>query len=101
MLRADHLDVANLWGSHLKNARLIGAHLNQADLSSAYLANADLSNAHLDGAKLYAAHLEQAINLTPEQVLSAFDHGAGASVPPDWADRFETSGSTSTTNSPG
>jgi uncharacterized protein YjbI with pentapeptide repeats len=77
-----HLENANLRRAHLKGARLEGAHLERADLHEAYLEGANLIGAHLEGADLREAyleeafigeaHLEGALNLTKEQIDSAY-----------------------------
>jgi hypothetical protein len=87
-----HLKNANLCEAHLEGADLIrawlqgadfsGAHLEKADLREANLEGAILAEAHLGGANLEkadlreafigGAHLEGALNLTKEQVDSAY-----------------------------
>jgi Pentapeptide repeats (8 copies) len=88
------LALANLKGAHLKGATLANADLQLADfqahLEGASLTNANLHVADLTGADLTNANLEEAdlrvANLTQEQVYSAYKHGDGALLPPDWPD---------------
>jgi HAMP domain-containing protein len=97
-----HLERAFLEGAHLEEAFLAddflaetsrpGAHLENAYLVGANFGKALLRNAHLDGAYLNGAHLERARCLSQEQVYSAYEHGEGALLPPNWPanwrDRF-------------
>ncbi|MEH2167740.1 MAG: pentapeptide repeat-containing protein [Nostoc sp.] len=68
---------ANLSSADLSSANLWVANLSSADLSSANLSAADLTFANLSSANLWVANLSgadlrDAINLTPEQVKSAY-----------------------------
>ncbi len=63
---------ANLSEAYLIGARLSQARLSEAYLSEAYLRGAYLIEADLSGADLSGADLRGAINLTREQIESAF-----------------------------
>jgi hypothetical protein len=67
-----HLESAGLVDAHLQGAVLCGAHLQGALLVAARLQGATLSKANLSKAHLERANLSTAIDLTQEQVNSAF-----------------------------
>ncbi|MBE8988196.1 caspase family protein [Nostoc sp. LEGE 12450] len=60
-------------GANLSSANLSSANLSDANLRGAHLRGAHLSSAFLNGVNLICANLSDAINLTPEQVKSAFN----------------------------
>jgi uncharacterized protein YjbI with pentapeptide repeats len=67
-----HLEGARLDYAYLEGGDLIEAHLEQADLRGADLERANLRGAHLKGAFIGAAQLKGAVNLTKEQIDSAY-----------------------------
>jgi uncharacterized protein YjbI with pentapeptide repeats len=71
-LRGAHLEGAFLGGAYLEGAYLVGAHLERATLKRAHLEKADLSEANLEKAFIDGAHLDGALNLTKEQIDSAY-----------------------------
>jgi hypothetical protein len=71
------LERANLEGTRFPNANLTGAFLARANLTGAYLAGVNLTGVNLTGADLTGADLTDAdltgaLNLTQDQVNSAF-----------------------------
>ena len=76
MKNAD-LSEVNLTGAFLANANLSGANFTNSELIAADLAGSDLTeanlnNAYLNHADLSGANLKSTLNLTPEQVETAF-----------------------------
>jgi uncharacterized protein YjbI with pentapeptide repeats len=67
-----HLVEANLAGANLSDANLSGASLSDANLDSTQLSGAILYNARLNDSRLERAYLREAIDLTLEQIESAW-----------------------------
>jgi uncharacterized protein YjbI with pentapeptide repeats len=72
------LVLANLSPADLSKSVLRSADLAGADLSMANLSWADLSSANLSDSKLKGAWVDKAVNLTPEQIVSAANQGLDA-----------------------
>lgn len=98
-LHGAHLERAILVYAHLEGAILAGAHLEWAGLEGAYLEGAHLQLAYLEGAHLHGAHLEEAhldgvdlrlaLDLTQQQINSAYGDArtqvpAGLTRNPTW-----------------
>ncbi|MEU9662888.1 pentapeptide repeat-containing protein [Streptomyces chartreusis] len=83
-----HLQKAVMLGTRLESARLNGAHLEMANLFGSQFAGADLEAAHLKEADLFGVNLEEALNLTVEQVLSAYP-GSGTRLPAHLSENAE------------
>lgn len=92
---------ALLWGTEMQEALLMRAQLQKANLQDAGLQRAWLTGAQLQGALLIRTHLDEAdltdahltggnfkeaLGLSPEQVLNAYEHGRGALLPKAWSD---------------
>jgi hypothetical protein len=75
------LDGAHLWSADLCGTKLENASLKRANLRNAKLSGAILKLACLDEADLREADLTAAVELTQEQIDSAFQGGAEAKLP--------------------
>jgi uncharacterized protein YjbI with pentapeptide repeats len=85
LLTGTHLEKADLTRARLEGAKLSGAHLEQATLTEACLESADLTRAYLQGANLAGV-----INVTQDQIDSAYGDGTtqlppGITCPPHWS----------------
>ena len=76
-LRNAHLERADLAGAHL-----MGANLSEANLRRANMWSTNLEGAHLVGARLGGARMADCFYLTQEQLNSANQEEAPASLPP-------------------
>jgi Pentapeptide repeats (8 copies) len=81
ILRRANLQDADLRCAYLEEANLTEAQLQRAQLQGAHLQRAQLQDANLTGANLTGANLTGARNLTPEQVLQAYQKGKDAALP--------------------
>ena len=98
-LRGASLAGANLEDANLAKARLGGANLRAAILQGAHLRGADLQGAdlqgaHLQGAHLHYADLSEAVDLSQEQINTAYGNAEtwlpeGLEPPSTWLEDME------------